>query len=815
MALLFEPPGLDGYATVAVPVPVPNALYYSIPTAFSGVRPGCRVRVQVGSRPVVGVVLTLESELPGDFSCKEILEVLDLEPAMPRELLQLAEFMAEYYLAPIGEAVRTLLPSDLPPWGNRRVSLTDGGALAPPRDELESLVVTELLAQPRLRLVELQKRIGSPRMAAKIEEMRRQGRVSMEEPGRRGGGFVKAVELRSGDLDELLERCGRAPAGRAVVEYLAALGRPATLGEIRREVGCGSAAVRRLAGLGLLREFTQPERQSLERHRLGADGEAKEIVLRDDQTVATEALEAGLDAGDYQPFLLQGMTGSGKTEVYLRAAEKCLALGRSAIFLVPEIALVPALARQARQRFGRDLAMLHSNLSSAERKQEWERLRRGEARVALGPRSALLAPLADLGLVVVDEEHDSAYKQDAMPRYNGRDLALWRARHHRAVAVLVSATPSMESRFNVAHGKLQSLELVARAGHGSLPEGILVDLRKEKSSGPRKPGEVTYSQVLRQEVESALEAGDQVILLRNRRGYAPVLLCRACGHDFRCQDCGLPQTLHKRPPRLVCHYCGEDARVPRICLECGQAALEPVGAGTERVEEQFRELFPGVTVDVLDADTNRRIGGAAAVLERFRAGASQVLIGTQMVAKGHHFPRVALAAVLQADSYLGFPDFRAVERTYALLTQLAGRAGRGDRPGRVVIQTFHPDHYGIRCALDGDDRRFASEEMRFRRMFHYPPFTRMIHLLGRHPELAKAEAGIRALAEALFAHPLSEGVRIAGPAPAPLERLRGKWRFQILLRGASGRQLRRLVRESLPAAQGLELTVDVDPYDLM
>ncbi|MCB1037270.1 MAG: primosomal protein N', partial [Acidobacteria bacterium] len=379
--------------------------------------------------------------------------------------------------------------------------------------------------------------------------------------------------------------------------------------------------------------------------------------------------------------------------------------------------------------FGDRLALLHSNLTPGERRQEWLRIESGGASVVLGPRSAVFAPVRDLGLVVVDEEQDSAYKQEITPRYHGRDLALVRARTAGAVALLVSATPSMESRHNAQQGRYGSLTLTERVGQGSLPEGVLVDLKEEQ--GPRRPGEVRFSARLRQEIEEALADGSQVILLRNRRGYSPRLLCRACGEDLRCEDCGLPRTYHRRESKVICHYCGSAQPEPSRCPACQEEALEPIGAGTERLEEQFQEIFPFATVDVLDRDATRRPGGAAAVLERFGQGKTQVLIGTQMVSKGHHFPRVALTAVMSADTYLSFPDFRAVERTYNLLVQLAGRAGRGERPGKVVIQTYHPDHYAIRAALRHDDEAFAAEEMRFRRTFHYPPFTRLVQVLLR------------------------------------------------------------------------------------
>jgi primosomal protein N' (replication factor Y) len=597
------------------------------------------------------------------------------------------------------------------------------------------------------------------------------------------------------------------------VDYLDAVGRPATVAELSAAVGCSPAVVRRLIQKGILRQFTQVERRSLERHMLGTSEAPVPIVLRADQEAALARLTGVIERRDFAPLLLQGMTGSGKTEVYLRAAETALAMGRSVILLVPEIALVPALARAVEQRFGESLAILHSGLGMGERHQEWERVRRGEARVVLGPRSALFAPVADLGLLVVDEEQDSSYKQEITPRYHARDLALVRGRNAGAATLLVSATPSLESRYNAARGKLEPLRLTARAGHGSLPEGILVDLRQEGVS--RRPGEAHFSERLRYEIGETLAAGEQVILLRNRRGYAPLFLCRACGEDMRCEDCGLPRTYHRRAKKLVCHYCGSTLPVPERCPTCSEEALEAIGAGTERVEEEFRQLFPGAVVDVLDRDTARRPGGPAALLERFARGEVQVLIGTQMVSKGHHFPGVSLTAVLAADAYLGFPDFRAVERTYNLLTQVAGRAGRGERPGRVVIQTWHPDHYAIQAALRQDDEGFAREELRFRQAFHYPPYTRMVQLLVKGKDRDKAQGAMRELAADLAAHPLSRRVRISGPAPAPLERLRGEWRFQLLARSAAGRDLHRLLRDVVPALPPYDLTIDVDPQQLL
>lgn len=802
-------------ADVALPVPLPDPLTYEVPTALAPrVAPGVRVRVGIGRRRLTGIVVEVHGRRPEGVALKPIEEVLDRAPVLTEDLLGLARFTAEYYRAPLGEVFRTMLPAQLPPWGDRRVWLTDAGALAPPRSPEEAAVIDALRDGGRMSFSDLQSRVGLDDLDAALSALKAGGRVAAEERGdAQGARYISAVELAPGDPAAHRTTAGRSAPGKAVVDYLAAIGRPATVAEVVAAVECTPAVVRRLVAKGVLRQFTQVERLSLDRHRLSPEAGPAAIQLRPDQDEALSRLVASIEAREFNPFLLRGMTGAGKTEVYLRAAEAAMAARRSVILLVPEIALVPALAREAERRFGEKLAILHSGLGTGERHQEWERVRSGEARVVLGPRSALFAPVPDLGFIVVDEEQDPSYKQEVTPRYHARDLALVRARNAGATPLLVSATPSLESRYNVERGKLGLLVLTTRAGQGSLPEGILVDLRQEPVT--RHPGEVHFSERLKEEIKLALAAGEQIILLRNRRGYAPMLLCRACGEDLRCPDCGLPRTYHRRNRRMICHYCGSTLPVPERCPVCQEEAMEPVGAGTERVEERFVEMFPEATVDVLDRDTARRPGGLAALLERFGRGEVQVLIGTQMVSKGHHFPGVALTAVLAADAYLSFPDFRAVERTYNLLTQLAGRAGRGERPGRVVIQTYHPEHYAIQAALRQDDEGFAREEMRFRRVFHYPPYTRMVQLLMADRNRERGERRLRELADDIHGHPLSRGVRLSGPAPAPLERLRGEWRFQLLLRSANGRDLHRLLDGVLPHGPGEGLTVDVDPQQLL
>jgi len=810
-----EEPGSAELVEVAVPLPLATPLTYSVPRGLERhARPGVRVRVQVGRRRLVGCIWRRTAAPPAGVEVRDLLSVVDLEPVIPTDLLELAEFAADYYLAPLGEVVAAMIPAELEAWGDARVRLTDAGAVAALRDPLDERIRGILFERGRTSLADLLREIPDPRLDERIAAGVREGRLERSDEGPRGGRYVAAVELAPLAAEELLARCGRSAPGRAVVEHLRTVGRPATLEELESATGASSAVVRRLARLGVVRRFEQAARVGLDRHLMAReDAPGAPLVLRDDQAAAVERLLEAIGARSFERFLLQGVTSSGKTEVYLRAAQAALEAGRTALLLVPEIALVPALARAAADRFGDALAVLHSSLGGAERRQEWERVRSGEARVVVGPRSAVFAPLRDLGLVVVDEEQDSAYKQETAPRYHGRDLALVRCRASRAVAVLASATPSLEARRAADVGRMVRLPLVGRAGAGRLPEGVLVDLRQEPKVG--RPGEVLFSERLLEELRSTLAAGDQAILLRNRRGYSPMLLCRACGEDFQCADCGLARTYHRRAKRLVCHYCGSTRPVPERCPSCAAEALDPLGAGTERVEEELGALLPGVEIDVLDRDATRRVGGAAAILERFRRGETRILIGTQMISKGHHFPRVALTGVLSADAYLGFPDFRAVERTYALLTQLAGRAGRGDRPGRVVLQTWHPEHYAIQAALRHDDAAFAAQEMRFREVFGYPPFSRMVLLLSRDRVRERAMERLRGIAAALEPAVRSGQLRLTGPAPAPFERLRGEWRFQCLVRSESGSALRAAVARALEGRPPGEIVVDVDPQQLL
>lgn len=821
---LGRPPGADGdagvagtsasgFVAVAVPVPGLEPLAYALPARLRATpSPGMRCRVPLGKRTVEGVIVECLDRAPDGVRVRQVEEIVDRRPVLSKELLDLGRFIADYYLAPIGEVLKSMIPSGVDAWGRERLRITNAGALAMAGEQLQAAVLERLRDGAVATVATLSDLAPFEELWPVVNDLQQRGWVRYQGRARdRGRRFERAYELAAGDRDELLERCGRSKPGRKIVEILFDLERAAGKQELLTAADCGAGVLRRLVNLEVLREFVEVRSLELGRHRLSATDDATEWTLTDEQQVALNAVIADLEGATASRFLLHGVTGAGKTEVYLRAAQRALDLDRTTLILVPEIALVPALSRQVRDRFGSAHAILHSGLSQQERAQEWRRIRSGEARVVVGPRSAVFAPLADLGLVVVDEEHDSSYKQESTPRYHGRDVAYVRAQDAGATLILGSATPSMESRHNVSRERLTLLSIRSRVGEARLPEGVVVDLRRE--GRPRRPGEIVFSRSLIAELQGCLDRRQQAILLRNRRGYAPMLLCAECGHDHPCSECGLAQTIHRKTRQLHCHYCGARRPIPHVCADCGSPELDAVGAGTERVEEQVRELFPQARIDVLDRDSAAG-GGLRAILERFASGDRDILIGTQMVAKGHHFPNVSLAAVLNADTYLSFPDFRGVERAYSLLAQLAGRSGRGAIPGKVIIQTRQPDHYAVRAALDGDDARFAERETEFRRQYGYPPFSRLIEILVEDRNRGRAHETALAIAKRLRAGVDDAPIRISGPQPPPLERLAGRWRFQVLVTGTDPARMRPLVAGALPTSSSARIAVDVDPYQL-
>jgi primosomal protein N' (replication factor Y) len=529
------------------------------------------------------------------------------------------------------------------------------------------------------------------------------------------------------------------------------------------------------------------------------------------QQRAVDALRDALKQGRYQPFLLYGVTGSGKTEVYLRAAAECLRTGRGVLFLAPEIALTAQLTQAFRERFGASIAVLHSQLSPAERYAQWLRIKQGDAPIVIGARSAVFAPLPNVGLIIIDEEHETAYKQSTTPTYHARTLAEARAREANAILLLGSATPALETFHRAEMGRLRQLDLPERVGGATLPETQLIDLRGR----PFQP----ISPELLDALRETLSAGNQAILFLNRRGFAPMLLCRECGYTPMCPSCSVSLVYHRgATPFLLCHHCGHRERPPTVCPQCGGLEVRPFGVGAQRVEATLRELLPDVRAARLDRDAFRRRGQYLQILSDFRAGALQVLIGTQMAARGLDFPRVTLVGVISADTGLYLPDFRASERVFQLLTQVIGRAGRREQRGRALIQTYNPDHPAVQCALRQDYEAFYVQELALRREAGYPPFVRLASIVSQHATAPAAEQPLQQLANALAPHIGGQLLQVLGPAPAPLERLQGQYRYHLLLKCAPDAEPAELLAPALatltPDARA-RLRIDIDPMHLL
>jgi len=802
------------FVRVAFPFALAEPLTYSVPDRLTPlVQPGVRVRAPLRRRAWVGLVVETATEAGCPPSAVlPIDEVLDPEPLLPARLLDLVQFAADYYATPVGQVLRAAIPRSLlrlpPPLveaGPRAVEVL-GTATGAAKQLLERLIEARRITVTRLHAEgwgrdELKEILGH---LATVNAVR----VVERGPDERVGLTVSAVALSEISPEERRLRIGNSPAQERVVAWLEALGRPALAGEVLASCHCSAGVISKLVERGVVRRFRQARHWAPRRWELAPPAPPSTLTVH--QTEALRVVEGALEERVFRAFLLLGVTGSGKTEVYLRLAQRVVSSGLQALVLVPEIALTPALAGLLGARFGSRVAVLHSSMPEGERFASWQRARLGAVDVVAGPRSSLWAPLQRLGLIVVDEEQDSSYKQEEEPRYHARDLALVLGQRLGIPVLMASATPSLEVLWLAQRGRVKVMELPTRVAGGALPAVELVDLTKERPE-PGEHGFCYLSSRVKELLGETVARREQAILLVNRRGWAPVLLCRECGHQESCRDCSIRLTVHRREKALVCHYCSYRRAIPERCSRCGGEVLEDVGAGTEKVASRVSELLPDARVAILDRDTARSPARLLATLERFAAGGTDVLVGTQMVSKGHHFPLVTLTAVVNADNLLGFPDFRGAEKTFQMLTQVAGRAGRGDRPGRVVIQTYHPGHHAIQAAAAHDPRAFAEVELRYRQAFRYPPCARMA--LVRFESMREGSAITAAQAAARALEPPPPTVRVVGPSPAPIARLRGRWRVHLLLLAPS----RKPLREALSRVHAMRLpgtvhrVIDVDP----
>jgi primosomal protein N' (replication factor Y) len=780
-----------------------------------------RARVRFGRRVLVGCVTAVGStppELPDTVNLQPLLSLLDDEPVLTPSQLELARWIADYYIASPGLTCRGMLPPETPR-GDRVVYeridpprpgvRTSPAAPAPVKGIAKRIL--DVLDKPMTARA-LAKTLGKKSISGTLSSLVRDERVRARRDRTPGGARqIRVASITELGTQALSENALHATTTR-ILTLLSIATDPVPLSTIRHELGIGRGPFAGLFQKGYI-HLTEHAVTQTPWHRLKREGAGERVELTAAQREVFEAIDSAILKGEFEPFVLRGVTGSGKTEVYLNAAESVLGQGRTVLMLVPEIALTPSLAALLYARFGDRVAILHSALGSGERRDEWWRIRQGDARVVVGARAAVLAPIENLGLVVVDEEHEGSYKQEESPHYSARDVAIVRAKAAGAVVVLGSATPSLESYTHAVEGRYQLLSLAERIANRPLASVELIDMKLViQEEGP----DVILSEPLRDAIGARLRAGEQALVLLNRRGFAGQLICRQCGLALMCTDCSVAMTLHKGGSLAVCHYCGLGRPTPSTCDTCGVEYLKRVGYGTERLEGLVKELYPDSRVTRMDRDTMRKKGSYESLLSRFAAREIDILVGTQMLAKGHDFPAVTLVGVLGADNGLGAPDFRAAERTFQLLTQVAGRAGRGERPGEVLIQSFAPDHYSLRFAQAQDFIGFYESERRFRRALAYPPAVSLINIIIEGATMAEATGTSRRAALFLRREPI-DGVRVLGPAFAVRSKVAGRYRSQILvkLRKNQHARVRHLLRALVnDETMGRVMHVDVDPMSL-
>ena len=874
---------MTAYCEVALPVPLDRTFTYAVPQGQAPQR-GVRVIAPFRNEKLIGVVTALDVKPEGDFETRYLEAVLDDEPLVSEQLLELAGWIAGYYLAPLGEVLRGMLPLVAEVSRTVYYRITDAGrdALATMAEREESAsgakapkanrgfdARAEALAYPEEGKDEGKSNAGpsaSSAAAGSAQDDIRKGRVRHPKAQEQEMQFrvlkrlaegepVKVSTLRTATAVSILqltslvrkkwiaretaaaERDARrmerfavlieearlpklTEKQQGILAELAACGGEISLADLRKK-DLPSSTLQTLVRRGLVRIEERPAIFHLGGLTPASDAP---LELNGAQQQALDTVTAAL--GAFHAFLLFGVTGSGKTAVYLAAMQKALDRGFSSILLVPEIGLTPQMAGLLDRAFGQKVALLHSALTPEERSEQWRRIRRGDAPIVVGTRSAIFAPAPNLGLILVDEEHDQSYKQEETPRYNARDVAVMRAKLAGAVAVLGSATPSLESWQNVAAGKYTRIELRERVMNRPLPGIELVDMRREfQQTGQER----LFSRALVEEIKAALERGEQALVLLNRRGYSFAVICRACGEKLDCQNCAIALTHHKpsnedglarEGQRLECHYCGFKRTVPARCPKCDSEHLYYLGAGSQQGEERLQEIFPGARIGRMDRDTVRGRHDLERLLARLHSGEINLLVGTQMIAKGHDIHGVTLVGVVGCDHALSMPDFRAAERVFQLISQVSGRAGRGELPGRVVVQTYYPDHYAILAATANDYAAFAERELKYRRWMHYPPFGALANVLVRSAKLEEAAGWAATLGKYLVQNQNSPAVRVLGPCTAPIARIKGVYRFFLILKAASRKALNAALRGLMAYSEKAEiprrnLVVDVDPQRLM
>jgi primosomal protein N' (replication factor Y) len=833
------------YCEVALSVPLRTTFTYELPESLVGViEPGSRVAVPFRNKVMVGVVLEL-TEKPPDFAheksalvkIKKVSRAVDAIPALPSALIELGQWVGSYYLAPPGDVFRAMLPPLTELRAERFLRMTPAGIEHLARlkaiqnrseQEVTEFALLELIdiKSAPLAASRLRKLPGGEDAAARLvrrgclqsEEVHKSRKTRTQKIIAWNLATVPSppayVMLAGAKTVSAKQSKNTIAAEERVRHVLAEESGPLPLKQLLERATASRAVIERMLRDGKLTSWEEAAIAD-EDSFFDSGYTAPTNILNPDQESAVSELHTWLQRSEFAVGLLHGVTGSGKTEVYLRAVTETLRHGKTAIVLVPEIALTLWVGRIFRAWFGDQVAVLHSALPDVERSREWWRVRRGEAKVVVGTRSAIFAPVANLGLIIVDEEHEASYKQEESPRYHGRDTAVMRAKLESAVVLLGSATPSLESYQHAKEGKYKLMRLESRVANRQMASVEIVDMRQEFKRTHRASA---ISSRLREAIAARLASGAQSLILINRRGYSWLAMCRSCGASVQCENCSISLTYHKSRQRMICHYCGFSTGVLKACPKCSSEFIYFFGEGAEKLEESLRELFPKARIGRLDRDTVRTKREYQEILGAFAAGKLDILVGTQMVAKGHDFQRVTLVGVISADLRLGMPDFRAAERTFQLLTQVAGRSGRGELAGEVFVESYYPEHYAIQDASRQDFEGFFDREVRFRRALHYPPFAALANVLIRDRKPENAIRWSRQLGD-YFAPFEKRGVRVLGPAAAPLAKLKNDHRFQFLLKSPSRSSLHDAlagcldfcVKKQIPETA---IVLDVDPLSL-
>ncbi len=793
-------------------------------------RVGARVVVPLGRNLTTGYIVKLHDTLQADTNLseagvKDVARVLDADPLVTPEVLQITHWVSEYYAVPWGEVIKAALPPGISAIIEQFLKITPPGdakleALSAKRSPGNLARALQLIAEAgEIKLADLTAEMGKAQAARAVRELQRDGLIETDQ--RAGRLFAKHKQQRIVRLSRLYKEGSAAIDSRKTTEaqhrILETLSQGATMPvkDLLTAANVGISAVKTLQKRGVV----EISLKTIRRDPLASAvlPPLKEYELTEAQANVLAEIEQPLRRGDYAVFLLHGVTGSGKTEVYMRAMRICLQRGRAALMLVPEIVLTPVFSRRLRAYFGDQVAIFHSSLSKGERFDEWKRVKNGEAQIVIGTRSAVFAPISRLGLVIVDEEHESTYRQADSPQYHGRDTAIVRAQKEAAVVILGSATPSLESFYNANAGKYRCVRLPTRIANRPMAKARMIDMREvfDRHKKPR-----VFSADLLEAIDDTHRRKEQAIILLNRRGYSSFVLCRSCGERIQCPNCDVTLTYHRSERVILCHYCNHRETAPDRCPSCKGEYIYYIGEGTEQIEAMLTKLFPALRIGRIDRDTASRRGHFEKVLLEFSEGNIDMLVGTQMLAKGHDFPNVTLVGVVSVDAGLALPDFRAAERTFQLITQVAGRAGRGDRAGQVMVQTYHPGHYALRHACAQDYDGFYQEEIRHRQNHAYPPFVALASWLVHGTDQSRVRSDAVGLRKELDLANNDRTCRILGPAPAPLTRLKGEHRMQLLVKSRSRRQLRQLVDRALATAanRGLNLrlvNLEIDPVSLM